>query len=74
MGAERMDLQEEGITVDGLFTLLFAKKPSQAAHGFTKFNTLVVVNGGEVFSAASQEKRRLSDGDEVVLVPFSHGG
>jgi len=40
--------------------------------GFSRFNTLVVVNDGEVVSASGS--RRLRDGDTVLLVPFSHGG
>jgi len=74
MGAEKMDLPKAGITVDGLFALLLAKEPARDVHGFTRFNTIVVVNGGEAFSAASQGGRLLNDGDQVVLVPFSHGG
>jgi molybdopterin converting factor small subunit len=74
MGAEKMDLPGEGITVDGLFALLLAREPARTEHGFTKFNTIVVVNGGEAFSASSQGNRKLNEGDEVVLVPFSHGG
>jgi len=41
--------------------------------GFTKFNTLLVVNGRSAFTAAADD-RALQDGDEVLLLPFSHGG
>lgn len=41
--------------------------------GFSKFNTLVMVEDGEAFVPAG-ESRRLKDGAKVVLIPFSHGG
>jgi len=41
--------------------------------GFTKFNTLVMVESGEAFVTASV-RRVVRDGEKVVLIPFSHGG
>lgn len=41
--------------------------------GFSKFNTLVMVEDGEAFVPAG-ESRVLRDGARVVLIPFSHGG
>jgi molybdopterin converting factor small subunit len=41
--------------------------------GFTKFNTLVMVESGEAFVTASVRKV-VKDGEKVVLIPFSHGG
>jgi molybdopterin converting factor small subunit len=41
--------------------------------GFTKFNTIMIVNGGEAFTPAADD-RILKDGDTVLLLPFSHGG
>lgn len=41
--------------------------------GFTKFNTLVMVETGEAFVTASV-RRVVKDGEIVVLIPFSHGG
>ncbi|HEY6283239.1 MAG TPA: hypothetical protein VIW22_04870 [Nitrososphaerales archaeon] len=41
--------------------------------GFTKFNTLVMVESGEAFVTASL-RRVVKDGEKVVLIPFSHGG
>lgn len=41
--------------------------------GFTKFNTLVMVEDGEAFVPAGT-KRTVPDGSRVVLIPFSHGG
>jgi len=74
MGTEEVDLDAGDITVGDLFSRLLAVEASKGAHGFTKFNTLVVVNDGEVFAAAANEDRRLGRGDTVMLVPFSHGG
>ena len=74
MGAEQMDVPGEAMSVDDLFGLLLSSRPAQVDHGFTKYNTLLVLNDGEVFSAAAQKDRRLSDGDSLLLVPFSHGG
>ena len=74
MGTEEMEVQKESVTVDDLFDLLLSSKPAELDHGFTKYNTLVVLNDDEVFSASAQKGRRLSDGDSVLLVPFSHGG
>jgi molybdopterin converting factor small subunit len=41
--------------------------------GFTKYNTLVMVESGEAFVTASV-RRVVKDGEKVVLIPFSHGG
>ncbi len=41
--------------------------------GFTRYNTLVLVEEGEAFSPAS-EGRRVRSGESVVLIPISHGG
>jgi len=41
--------------------------------GFTAFNTLLMIEDGEVcVSAAGRTK--VKDGERVVLIPFSHGG
>ena len=74
MGSEEMDVPGEDISIGDLFGLLLSRRPDKLDHGFSKYNTLVVVNDEEVFSASAQEGRRLSDGDSVLLVPFSHGG
>jgi len=74
MGSEAMEVSQSGISVGELFGLLLSSKPAQLDHGFTQYNTLLVVNDEEVFSASAQQDRRLTDGDYVQLVPFSHGG
>ncbi len=69
MGAESMDVPGEDVTVGGLFDVLEGN-----GRGFTRFNTLLVVNDDEAISASAQQDRELKDGDSVLLVPFSHGG
>jgi molybdopterin converting factor small subunit len=41
--------------------------------GFTRYNTLVMVEDGEAFVPAGG-RRTVRDGDRVALIPFSHGG
>jgi hypothetical protein len=41
--------------------------------GFSRYNTLVMVEDGEAFIPAGTS-RRVPDGAHVVLIPFSHGG
>ncbi|MDG6985209.1 MAG: hypothetical protein JRM73_00490 [Nitrososphaerota archaeon] len=41
--------------------------------GFSKFNTLVMVEDGEAFVPAGS-KKTIKDGSTVALLPFSHGG
>jgi molybdopterin converting factor small subunit len=41
--------------------------------GFTRYNTLVMVEEGEAFVPAGA-RRTVKDGDRVALIPFSHGG
>lgn len=75
MGSEEMQIPNDGISVEELFSLLLVSVGgTDLAHGFTKYNTLLVINDEEVFPASTQAARRLQDGDSVMLVPFSHGG
>ena len=41
--------------------------------GFTRYNTLVMIEEGEAFVPAGT-RRAVRDGDRVALIPFSHGG
>ena len=76
MGRERMDIDKAGMSVEELFRFLKSENPAvqEQRHGFTEYNTLVVVNDHEALAAASRRDLRLNDGDSVLLVPFSHGG
>ena len=74
VGSEEMVIERERISVDDLFGLLLSGGAANKPHGFSKYNTLLVVNDEEVFSPSSQKERLLKDGDTVLFVPFSHGG
>ncbi len=74
VGSDEMVVERESITVGDLFGLLLSKGFADRPHGFSEYNTLLVVNNGEVFAASSQKERLLADGDRVLFVPFSHGG
>ncbi len=41
--------------------------------GFTKYNTLLMIEDGEAYVSAGSA-RRIRDGQRVALIPFSHGG
>jgi molybdopterin converting factor small subunit len=49
------------------------KISGKADPGFSRFNTLLMVEDGEAFVSASA-KRKVKAGERVVLIPFSHGG
>ena len=46
---------------------------AEAEPGFTRYNTLVMVEEGEAFVPAGT-RRAVRDGERVALIPFSHGG
>ena len=46
---------------------------AEAEPGFTKYNTLVMVEEGEAFVPAGAH-RKVRGGERVALIPFSHGG
>jgi len=64
---EESELQASDI-VEKLRTRCATKDP-----GFTRYNTIVLVEGGEGYVAAGME-RQVKNGERVVLIPFSHGG
>lgn len=73
VGQETVEIPNESMTAGELIEALRGMAGSDPHVGFTKFNTLLVVNGESAFTAAADD-RRLKDGDRVLLVPFSHGG
>lgn len=46
---------------------------TKAEPGFTKYNTLVMVEEGEAFVPVGAH-RMVRSGERVALIPFSHGG
>ena len=73
VGKETVELPGPEISASGLIERLREMGAGDRHLGFTKFNTLIVVNGEVAFTAAAED-RLLKDGDMVMLVPFSHGG
>ena len=49
------------------------KMSGKLDHGFTVFNTLLMVEDGEACVSVAGA-RKVKDGERVVLIPFSHGG
>jgi len=46
---------------------------SEPEPGFTRYNTLVMLDDGEAFVPAGARKK-IKGGERVALIPFSHGG
>lgn len=72
VGREEVLLDEASISPSGLVEKLRALSKERDP-GFNCHNTLALVGDGEAFVPATSERHML-DGDEVVLIPFSHGG
>ena len=72
VGAKELNLPGDDIDASDLVEKV-RTATGKSDPGFTRFNTLVMVEDGEAFVAAG-EPRRLKDGARVVLIPFSHGG
>jgi hypothetical protein len=72
VGAKEVQLAGEALDAEEIVARLRALS-TEADPGFTKYNTLVLVDDGEAFVPASV-KRVVKSGQEVVLIPFSHGG
>ena len=73
VGRETVELKEDRIKTSVLIERLREMGHDDPNLGFSKFNTLVIVNGSSAFTAAADD-RTIDDGDEVLLLPFSHGG
>jgi len=72
VGAKEVQLADEELDAEEIVARLRALS-TETDPGFTKYNTLVLVEDGEAFVPASV-KRVVRSGQKVVLVPFSHGG
>lgn len=72
IGMNEVLLQDAAISasdlVDRLRSMSKEKEP-----GFNRFNTLALIGEGEAFVTATSS-REIKSGEEVVLIPFSHGG
>jgi molybdopterin converting factor small subunit len=72
VGVEEVELPDDeldaGLLVDRLRSMCRGEGP-----GFSVYNTLAIVEDGEAFVPAAS-KRKIKDGETVVLIPFTHGG
>lgn len=73
LGREVVELEDKDIGAVQMIEKLREMGRADPQLGFTRFNTLIIVNNGEAFTAAAED-RTLSDGDDILLLPFSHGG
>ncbi len=73
LGTDELNLDITEVSSSDLLDGLRERGKSDPRLGFTKYNTLLIVNGGEAYTAAADD-RLLRDGDTVLLLPFSHGG
>ncbi len=73
VGSEIVEIQDGGMRTSELIGRLREMGRDDPNLGFSVYNTLVIVNGDVAFTAAADD-RILEDGDEVLLLPFSHGG
>ena len=72
VGATEIVLEGNELLASDIVEKLRALSPSKDP-GFTRFNTVVLVEGREGYLAAAMD-RHVRDGERVVLIPFSHGG
>ena len=72
VGSREVEFDDEELDATEIVEKLRAASGS-GDPGFTKYNTLVMVEDGEAFVPASVG-RKVKAGQHVVLIPFSHGG
>lgn len=72
VGHKEVSIEGSGLDASDIVEKL-RKISSSPDPGFTKFNTLLMVEDGEAFVPAGTN-RRVQEGERVVLIPFSHGG
>lgn len=72
VGSKEVTFPDEEMEASDIVDRLRARSGSQDP-GFSRYNTLVLVEDGEAFVPAGTSKK-VEDGAQVVLIPFSHGG
>jgi molybdopterin converting factor small subunit len=72
VGAEEVQLDDEELKASDIVERIRVRSGKKDP-GFSRFNTIVLVESGEAFVAANQD-RAVKSGERVVLIPFSHGG
>ncbi len=73
LSREELEIDDAEISATRLIERLREMGSNDPRLGFTKFNTIMIVNHGEAFTPGAAD-RTLKSGDEVLLLPFSHGG
>ncbi len=73
VGRETVEIEADSMRISALIERVREMGRDDPNMGFTKYNTVVIVNGLSAFNGASDD-RLIEDGDEVLLLPFSHGG
>jgi len=72
VGSEEVRIEGSGLEPSEIVERV-RKASGKEDPGFTKFNTLMMIEDGEVCVSAAGG-RKVKDGERVVLIPFSHGG
>ncbi|MDE1852809.1 MAG: hypothetical protein KGI38_03560 [Thaumarchaeota archaeon] len=72
VGKKEVVFPDEKIEASDIVERLRVQSGSQDP-GFSRYNTVVMVEDGEAFVPAGTSKM-VEDGAHVVLIPFSHGG
>ncbi len=72
VGAQEVSLEAQELSASDVIERI-RKVSGKEDPGFTRFNTILMVEDGEAFVAASPG-RTVKDGEKVALIPFSHGG
>jgi molybdopterin converting factor small subunit len=73
VGKEELLLDASELPAGELLDRLAGLAGATLPLGFDRYNTLIMVEQGEAFLAAHDD-RILKSGDKVVLIPVSHGG
>jgi molybdopterin converting factor small subunit len=73
LGKEVVEVDADNIPIGELIERLQRLSIDPGQVGFSRFNTLAMVEDGEAFVAASKDVV-VKSGDRVVLIPISHGG
>ena len=72
VGANEVFLEDDELQASDIVERLRSRSTAEDP-GFTRFNTIVLVENGKAYVAASMD-RAVKSGERVVLIPFSHGG
>ena len=72
VGAAEVELPDESLDASAIVDRMRSRSKEKEP-GFSKYNTLAMIEDGEAFVPAAAD-RKVTGGEMVVLIPFSHGG